>query len=74
MEDANELCKCDEYSNIIQNFVSYSFNTMNPYDKPMKRMDGTPCDCDEFSYSRLFRKKYVLGDKNCFDTETVKCK
>ena len=75
MEDANELCSCDYYKKVANDFIPYSFGTINPYRKPMTKMDGTPCECDELPYSHLFKKQFRLGDKSCFDTgTTVKCK
>ncbi|KAJ1525367.1 hypothetical protein ONE63_010183 [Megalurothrips usitatus] len=71
MEEGNELCKCDEYKKIVDSFVPYSYNTINPYKKSMTRMDGTPCDCDEFPYSDLYKKQFRLGDKSCFDAGTT---
>ncbi|XP_026274140.1 uncharacterized protein LOC113203583 [Frankliniella occidentalis] len=73
MEAANELCKCDKHVNIVEKFVPYSFATINPYRKSETRMDGTPCECDEFPFSHLYRKQFRIGDKSCFDnTATVK--
>lgn len=75
MEDANELCSCDDYKKIGIGFVPYSLGTINPYRLPMTRMDGSPCECDELPYSHLYNKQFRRGDKSCFDTDTtVKCK
>lgn len=75
MEVTNQLCKCDEYKKIAEDFVPYSFNTINPYQKPLTRMDGSLCESDEFPLNHLYRKQFRLGDTSSFEGETtVKCK
>lgn len=71
MDVTYQLCKCDEYKKIAEDFVPYSLNTINPYQKPLIRMDGSLCESDEFPLNHLYRKQFRLGDMSSFEGETT---